>query len=90
MYLLCSLILAIISVPNEISASKKDMFPTWFKKLTEEEKLLISPWIQTYDMELKCPVPLKKESKQEKGCYYLHFPFQKCKYALKCKRNCRK
>ena len=47
------MILAIISMTDEISASKKDTFPTWYKMMTAKEKALLSPWIQINDVEIK-------------------------------------
>ena len=71
MYLDCSLILAFISMTDEISASKKDTFPTWYMKMTAKEKALLSPWIRINDVEMKCSLPIKKDSKQ--AFFFVYF-----------------
>ena len=70
---LVSLIFVPILLTDEVSPSKNYRFPLWYQKLTEIDKVLLSPWMHGFDMELKCFAAVKKETKPEKGYYFLHF-----------------
>ena len=67
------LIFVPILLTDKVSPSENDKFPLWYQKLRDIDKVLLSPWMHGFDKELKCFTLVQKETKPEKGYYFLHF-----------------